>query len=161
MDVKPGDLLLFRVSSSSNWLDKAIGWGQKIIHQAPTTAAYCHVAVVGPDPESMYEAVWPKVHNTSFDLKDIEKTLIVEAYRIKGVTPQEVSQVMKYCFSQVGEWYPVASIATFGIINFGYAPYCSMLAWRAYLEAGRILCPDEKMVSPDDLAASSLLERVT
>lgn len=161
MNLQPGDLLLFRVSVSSNWLDRLIGWGQKVIHQAPTKVAYCHVAIVGPDAESIYEAVWPKVHNITFDLTKIQKNLIVEAYRVRDVTPEQVAKVMAYCQSQIGQWYSVTSIVTFGIIDIGHRPYCSLLAWRAWLAADIILGPDESMVSPDDIAASTKLVRVS
>lgn len=159
-DVLPGDLLLFRVSSSSNWLDKAIGWGQKVIHQAPTSDEYCHVAIVGPTPDCMYESAWPKIHNCPINLTSIQKNIILEVYRVKEATPEQIARVLAYCKSREGEWYPVISIATFGMINFGHAPYCSLLAWRAWLDASVILGPDETMVSPDDIAASTKLTRI-
>lgn len=160
MNVQPGDLLLFRVSSSSNWLDKAIGWGQRMIHQAPTDAEYCHVAIVGPDSDRMYEAVWPKFHNVPIDLGKIQKNLIVELYRVKDATPEQVAKVVNFCESLIGDMYPVISILTFGILTVGHAPYCSQAAWRAWMHADRILCQDERMVSPDDIAASSQLTRI-
>ncbi len=161
MNVQAGDLILFRVSSSANWLDKAIGWGQKVIHEAPTKDEYCHVAVAGPTPDRMYEAVWPKFHNTPFDPTKINKNLLIEIYRVNNATPDEVAKVMKYCDGLIGEWYPVFSIATFGLLTIGHAPYCSQAAWRAWMDAKRVLCDDERMVSPDDIAASTELTRVS
>lgn len=161
MNVQAGDLILFRVSSSSNWLDKMIGWGQKVIHQAPTSAAYCHVAIVGPTPERMYEAIWPKVRNSAFDVTKVQKNLIIEVYRVKDATPEQIGVVMAYCKSQIGQWYSVSSILSFGMLSWDHRPYCSLLAWRAWLKAYRELCPDEKMVSPDDIAASPSLVRIS
>lgn len=161
MNVAPGDLLLFRVSSSSNWLDKAIGWGQRVIHQAPTSAEYCHVAIVGPDKDHMYEAVWPRFHNTLIDLGKVQKNLIVEAYRVKQSTPEQVAKVMEFCNGLLGDKYPWISILTFGWLTIGHAPYCSQAAWRAWMHADRILCQDESMVSPDDIAASDNLIRIS
>ena len=160
MGVQVGDLLLFRVSRSSNWLDKAIGWGQRVIHQAPTDADYCHVAIVGPTPDRMYEAVWPKFHNTALAPELVQKNLILEFYRVRDSTPEQVKKVMDYCQTLVGDPYPVISILTFGLVTLGHAPYCSQAAWRAWMAADRLICADEQMVSPDDIAGSKAVIRV-
>jgi uncharacterized protein YycO len=156
-ELLPGDLVLYRISSSSNWLDKAIGIGQRWIHQAPTKANYCHVAIIAEDSRHIYEAVWPKVHRTVFNPETIEKNLILEYYRVKDSTPEQVDKVLAYCRGEVGQWYSVSSIITFGFIDIGHRPYCSLMAWRAWLAAYRELCPDEKMVSPDVIAASTII----
>ena len=109
----------------------------------------------------MWESRWPKITNSDFELYEIQKNLIVEVYRVKDATPEEIAGVLAYCRSREGEWYPVTSIISFGLVSFGDAPYCSLLAWKAWLNgAKRVLCGDGRMVTPDDIAASTELVRV-
>lgn len=156
----PGDILLFRVSSSSNWLDKIIGWGQRVIHEAPTDAAYCHVALVGPDSSHMFEAKWPKIHNVPIDLKAIQKNIVLEVYRVKAITAQEVDQVMNFAQGRIGRRYDILAILTFGYVQIGPSAVCSQFVWESFTAAGLCLCPWRDLTSPDDIANSGLLEKV-
>ena len=160
MNLRPGDLLLYRISGSSNWLDRLIGWGQRIAHQAPTKAAYCHVAIVGPDTESIYEAIWPRIHNTPIDIGKIQKTIVLEAYRVRGATPEQISRVMASAAARVGERYDALAILSFGLLQLGRATVCSEYAYQSFLDAGIVLCHWSSLESPDDIAASPLLERI-
>ena len=153
----PGDLILYRVCEGCNFLDRLIGLGQKWIHQAPSKNAYCHVGIVGPDSEHIYEAAWPAVRNRAFDLKDPPKGITLEVYRVKDSTPAQIAAVMDYCRRAVGQTYDVVALFTLGLISVRHSPYCSLLAWRAWINAGVLLCADEYMVTPDDIAASALL----
>lgn len=157
---QPGDLLLFRVSSSSNWLDKLIGWGQKFIHEAPTDAEYCHVTIVGPDSGSMYEARWPKIQNGPLDLSKIQKNIIIEAYRVKNITPAQVQLVMEKAKSLVGRWYDILAILTMGKVQLGSSMVCSEYAYNCFLNAGIVLSSPDALESPDDIAASPLLMKL-
>jgi hypothetical protein len=160
VNVQPADIVLYRVTGSSNWLDKLIGWGQRIIHQAPSKATYCHVAIVGPDTAHIYEARWPRIQNSLFDLSTIEKTLIVEVYRVKTMTPEQISGIMAAAHKRIGQRYDVLAILTFGILQIGPAAVCSQYVYECFLTANVVLCPWESLESPDDIAASALLERV-
>lgn len=161
MGIQPGDVLLFRATSSSNLLDRLICWGQRIIHAAPSDADYFHVGIVGNDVNHFYQAVWPKIANTVLDCTTINKTTIIEVYRVKGITVGQVQAVMATAQSRVGEWYDVLAILTFGMIQLGHTAVCSQYVWQCFLNAGLVLCPFEALESPDDIAASSLLQRVT
>lgn len=160
MILRPGDLLLFRISASSNWLDRLIGWGQRKIHQAPTDASYCHVAIVGPDSLSIYEAVWPRIHNVVLEIEKIQKTLILETYRVKGITPEQVERVMAAAKRGVGKRYDVLAILTFGLLQMGPMAVCSQFAYECFLDADIVLCPWADLESPDNIAASPCLIRV-
>jgi uncharacterized protein YycO len=161
VNAQPGDLLLFRVSKSSNWLDKLIGWGQRVIHQAPGDATYCHVAIFGPDAGSIFEAVWPRIHNVPLDVTKVQKNLILEVYRVKDITPAQVALVLAAAKKRVGARYDVLAILTFGILQFGRATVCSQYAYQCFLDAGIVLGQWEDLESPDDIAASGKLTRVT
>ena len=156
MDVQPGDLLLFRVTPGSTLLDKLIGWGQKRIHQAPTDAAYCHVAIVGPDAGSMYEAVAPKPHNIPIDWSKLTKRNTIDVFRVTGATPEQVAKVMAYCQKVVdaGTHYDWLAIATMGLVQLGRDCVCSQLAWQGWCDGDVILCDWQDLESPDDVAAS-------
>jgi uncharacterized protein YycO len=160
VDFQPGDILLFRVSSSSNWLDKLIGWGQRVIREAPTNAAYCHVALVGPDGEHLYEAKWPKIHNIPINVNALQKNIILETYRVKGISGPEIRLVMDYARDHVGRHYDVLALLTFGYVQMGRSAVCSQFVWEAFTAAARVLCPYKDLTSPDDIAASPLLEKV-
>lgn len=162
MNVQPGDILLFRVGPGSSWLDRAIGWGQKLIGQAPTKTAYCHATMVGPDQAHMYESRWPRFHNPEIKWDDLLKRNPIEVYRIKDVTPQQVDGMMKSAATHLGEWYPLLDIFTFGKLQIGGVCYCSESVWRDALNgAGIRLCDFDSMESPDDIAASTLLVKVS
>jgi hypothetical protein len=160
MNVRPGDLLLFRVSSSSNWLDKLIGWGQKVIHQAPTKAAYCHVALVGFNPLTMYEAKFPTIRLSPINLTGIQKSLILEVYRIKTITSEQITQVIGMAHRRLGEHYDWLAILTLGLLQIGPAAVCSQYIYECFLSANIILCPWSSLESPDNIANSQLLERI-
>ena len=160
-NVQSGDILLYRVAAGSTWLDKLIGWGQKIIHQAPTNAEYCHVALVGPLSNWLYEAHWPKIRNVLIDWVAMTRRNTVEAYRVKDITPEQIKKVMIYADKRVGEWYGLLTILTFGIFQFGPSAVCSQYVWECFTAADIALCEFENLESPDDLAASKRLVRVT
>ncbi len=160
MNVEPGDILLFRVTSRSPLLDRLIGWGQKVIKQAPSSAAYCHAALVGPDSGRLYEARWPKIHNIPIDWETLRKRNPIEVYRVKDIRPEQVSAVLRFAENRVGRRYDVPAILTFGIIQFGHATVCSQFVWEAFTAADICLCPWEDLESPDDLATSHCLVRI-
>ena len=160
MNIESGDLILFRVTQSANWFDRLIAYGQRLIHEAPTSADYCHVAIAAENPYEIYEARWPKIHKCPFEIAKVSRGLVVEVYRVKGKTTEQVAKVMDYCRSQLGEWYPVSAILSFGRFQFGKGPYCSQLAWRAWQQADVLLFPYEAMQPPDAIPASDKVDRI-
>ncbi len=155
IDVQVGDFILYPVGPASRLLSKLVGWGQKLIGQAPSVKQYSHVAIVGPDASHIIEAYWPRIRVSPLDLKD------VEVYRIKNVTPDQVSKMIAYAKSQVGQWYDMLAIVTFGKFQIGGTEVCSQLAYNAGLAAGIVLYPPEILESPDDIAASENLFQIS
>ena len=151
--IQLGDFILFPVSPS-RWTSKLVGWGERLIGQDPSPKSYSHVAIVGPDLEHMYQAYWPKIQISPISLQGNE------IYRIKGITSDQIKAMMLYCQSQVGQWYDMLAILTFGKFQIGGTEVCSQLAYNAGLAAGVVLYPPEILESPDDIAASNFLEKV-
>lgn len=151
--VQIGDIILYPVGPASRWLSKLVGWGQRVIGQEPAGRQYSHVAIVGPDTQHIYEAYWPRIRISPIDLSQ-------EFYHIKGITSEQVAQMMTYCQSQVGKRYDMVSILTLGLVHLGGTQVCSELAYHAAEAAGIVLYPPEYFESPDDIAASAKIERV-
>ena len=160
MEVKAGDILLFRVIPDSTLLDKLIGWGQNRLGEPRAKGNYCHAAMVGPDAGHIYEARWPRFHNVPIDASDLIKRNVVEVYRIRGITSDQITKMLASAQDHVGEFYDLAAIFTFGMIQLGGTIYCSQAVWRDALAAGIVLWPFEKLESPDDLANSENLEYI-
>lgn len=153
--IQTGDFVLYPIGPASRWISRLVGMGQKMIGQAPTRRQYSHVAIVGPDAEHIFEAYYPRTRISPIALKGNE------VYRIRNVTPTQVSQMMAYCQAHVGDRYDMLAILTLGFLQLGKTEVCSQLAYDAGLAAGIVLFPPEYLESPDDIAASTLLIRVT
>lgn len=153
-EVQVGDLVLFPVGPTSRLLSRVVGWGERLIGQAPSIKQYSHVAIVGPSPSCIFEAYWPMIRISPLDLEGNE------VYRIKDITDVQVALMMAYCQSEVGKLYDMLAILTFGKFQIGGTEVCSQLAYNAGLAAGYVLYPPEDLESPDDIAASKLLIRI-
>lgn len=125
--------------------------------QAPTRVSYSHVAIAR-SPDSLYEAYWPRVRERYFDPA---LTQNVETYRVKTIAANQIQKVMDYAQAHLGEWYNLTGLLTLGLVQFGHTVVCSQFVWQAFADAGIVLCAYESLDSPDDLAASSQLVRVT
>jgi hypothetical protein len=164
---QPGDLLLFRVGPGSPFLGKLIGWGQKVIGQAPTKAAYDHVALAGRIRGEIVEAYWPRVRVREYDPEGDPN---VELYRDPNATPQQIDSIMTYAYAHKGEWYNLTGLLTFGLVQLGHSVVCSQFAWKCYMgsdyttagytPAGITLCPPARLITPDDIAGSASLIKV-
>lgn len=153
--IQPADILLYRIGPNASWIEKAIGWGQRVIGQAPGTVAYDHAAIA-TSHVGLIESYWPKVRKRLYNSTD--PTL--EAWRVKGITVARQNQVLTYAAQHVGEWYNLTGILTLGLVQLGHSAVCSQFVWEAFTAAGILLCPYETLESPDDIAASSLIMRV-
>lgn len=155
--VQVGDIVLFPVGPASRLISQLVGWGQKIIGQSPSPKQYSHVAIVGPNTSTIIEAYWPHIRVSPLELEGNE------VYRIKNVTPDQVTKMIAYCQREIeeGTLYDMLAILTFGFFQIGGTEVCSQLVYNAGLAAGIVLYPPEFLESPDDIAASTLLIRVT
>jgi|SRR6185437_10812215 len=156
--LQPGDILMFRIGPGASWYQRLIGWGQRILKEQGGPNAYFHVGFVGPGIFKFYQSKPPAICNS-----DVPSPLpdYIEVYRLKNpLSDEQLKKIFTYANSQVGKWYNLLGVLTVGIIQIGSFAYCSQFTWQAYTYAGIVLCPWECLESPDDIAASPLLERV-
>jgi cell wall-associated NlpC family hydrolase len=159
-DVLPGDLLLFRIKHSSSWIAKLIGWGQKIIRHAPTKAEYCHVAIVAFDTDFILEATWPKTRISKINWEKWNKEYDLQLFCVKNITPMQVVDAIFWAEDHLGEWYDILALFD-GWVDIRHAEICSTYVQKAYKAAGVEFKVDERnFITPDEIAASDLVERV-
>ena len=150
--LQPCDILLFRTTHKSTWMDRLIVWGQKVFYHIPKQIRYCHVALVAKDTNLLIEAVWPKVRIFPIKLsthKDKEK---IEVYRIKDITDEQREKILTYAYDHVGEWYDVTLLFT-GWIDTKHAEICSTFVSKACYDVGLNIPSkkeSKKLVIPDD-----------
>lgn len=154
MKLQPGDILLYRETKHSPIHDKLISLGELLLHKQFTKSSFYHVAMMDTDTELMLEAVWPKTHVTKLVLED------VEIYRVKAVTKKQVRQAIRWAHQNLGVWYSVIQLL-FGILPSKHRYICSTYVAKAWESAGVSLGNiNERIFSPDEIAACKLLRRV-
>lgn len=154
----PGDILMWRIAQGASLVPRLIGWAESKLGQGSKSRQYYHVGFVGPDNGHFYQSRPPKICNTPIPrpLPDY-----VEVYRLKQPpNAVELSRIFSYAESQVGKWYNFIGVLTWGYLQVGDLPYCSQFTWQAYTHGNILLCPWDKLESPDDIASSELLERI-
>lgn len=159
VELKPADILAFRATPESPIWDRAIGWGEHILHRVGSDKRnYYHIAFVSSDTSKMYSAQPPKIN-----LYDIPNPLpsYIEVYRfINPLTTEEKVKLFKYAESKRGTWYNFLGVLTGGFIQIGNVEFCSQYTWISFTYGNRTLCPFEFLESPDDIVNSTLIERV-
>lgn len=157
MSANPGDLILFRITADSNWFEKLIGRAQQVMGQAPSRSSYNHVALVDAPGFTIIEAYWPRVRRRVFD-PSVHSD--VEIYRVKDITPEQVDRVLFYASQHIGEWYNVTAMLTLGFLQLGHTVVCSQFVWEAFTAIDISLCEYRSLITPDEIANSTLLTRV-
>jgi uncharacterized protein YycO len=158
--LQPGDIILCRVTLRSPIHDKLIAVGEWIMRKKFTRSNYCHVMMVDSDPELVLEAVWPKTHLVKGDWDKREKKYALEVYRVKRATLVQKAKAIHWAHKNLGVWYNV------GLLMFGWFPkkhevICSTYIAKSYAYAGIQLGKNEKLLSPDEVAVSTKLKRIS
>jgi uncharacterized protein YycO len=158
--LQPGDIILCRVTERSPIHDKLIAFGEWVMRKKFTRSSYCHVMMVDSDTELVLEAVWPKTHLVKADWEAREKKYALEVYRVKGATLVQKAKAIHWAHKNLGVWYNV------GLLLFGWFPkkhevICITYAMKAWAYAGSPLMKNEKLPSPDELAVSTKLKRIS
>lgn len=158
--IQPADILLWRVGPQASWIDRLIGWGETKTGEINSkTVNYYHVAMVGVDPLHFYDSRPGGVDNR---LMPIPLPDNVEVYRfIDPLDDKQLLAMWTYANSQKGVGYNYIGCLTAGLIQIYGKPFCSELVWRMATYAGRVICPWQTCLSPDDIAASDQLVRVS
>lgn len=158
--IQSTDILAWRVDPSASVIDRLIGWGERQTKQINSSKAnYYHVGMVGVDPLHFYDSAPGGVKNSLLP-KPLPEN--IEVYRF--ITPIANDQFLKmwtYANSQKGIPYNYVGVLTAGLVEIFGRPFCSELVWRICTYAGIVICPWKTCLSPDDIAASPLLARVS
>lgn len=159
MILLPGDILLWKVTPQASLIDRLVGWGERFTGQVDSTVTnYYHVGIVGVDPLHFYDSAPGGVKNS---LIPIPFPLNIEVYRfIQPLTADQLLKMWTYANSQKGVGYNYVGVLTAGLVEVFGKPFCSELVWRIVTYAGRVICPWKTCLTPDDIANSSLLQRV-
>lgn len=159
MILQPSDILLWRVNPAASWIDRFIGWGERLTGQINSRQVnYYHVAMVGVDPLHYYDSAPGGIKNS---LIPIPWPSNIEVYRlIAPLSGKQMSAMWTYANSQIGTGYNYVGVFTAGMVEVLGKPFCSELVWRMATYAGTVICPWKTCLTPDDIAASLLLERV-
>ena len=156
MKLEPGDILLFRVTKNSPIHDRMIALMEKLLHKQFSKSAYCHAAMVDSDTDLMLEAVWPKTHIIPITARNNE----IEVYRVIDATDGQTQQAILWAHQNLGVWYSVGQLF-FGLFPSKHKVICSTYVADSWKSAGVVLGDlNEKVFSPDELAASKLLYRI-
>ncbi len=158
--LKPGDILLYRVTKHSAWHDKLIALGQRLLYRVPSHARFCHVAIVDIDTNYKLEAVWPKTRRSL--IAGDNKDEVMEVYRVNGITDAQALQAVAWADANLNEWYDILLFVT-GWVDVKHAEICSTFVSKALSAAGFNI-PDisryDKIILPDDYAADNKLVKV-
>lgn len=158
--LQPGDILMWRVDPGAPLLDRLIGWGERMLKQSDSAKKnYYHVGFVGPNYRNVYQSKPPAICCTEIPQPLPDN---IEVYRlIVPPTPDQLKSIFTYANSQLGKWYNFLGVLTGGYVQIGSFQFCSQFTWIAYSAAGIQLCPFEFLESPDDIAASDKLTKIT
>lgn len=158
--IQPGDLLLWRVDPQASLVDRLIGWGEsKLRQRTPQGYQYYHVAFVSADPKYMYSSQPPCIN--LYPIPDPLPSYI-EVYRLKDLANEAgLAFVFAYAESRRGRWYDFLGVLTAGLIEVGGLEFCSQLAMDAFVHYPVCLCENIRFASPDDIAGSDKLIRIS
>ena len=155
----PTDILLWRIGPGDSWVDRFVGWGERLTGQANSSVVnYFHIAMVGVDSLHYYDSAPGGVKNS---LIPIPFQANVEVYRfINPIALDQQAKMWAYANSQLGVGYNYVGVLTAGLVEILGKPFCSELVWRMATYAGVVMCPWKTCLSPDDMAASALLKKI-
>ena len=126
--------------------------------RAPGNAWFYHVAFVSENPKMMYSSQPPKIglYPIPDPLEDH-----IDIYRlIRPPAPEQLVSIFKYAAGRVGRWYPFLGVLTAGWLS-GNLEFCSQYTEDSFACGQIVLSTDIRFTSPDDIAASPLIAKVS
>lgn len=165
--LKPGDILLYRVTKKSMIGAQIIGWFQNLVGKSPITGrTYSHVALVDWDTDYVLESRWPKSRRWKLDWKSLESHFIIEVWRVKGATKDEVQAALDWAHANLGQWYDLG-LFIYGSFDRKHSEVCSTFVAKSWANAERIFKAFKRIgkvknfVSPDEIAwHTEIIKRV-
>lgn len=159
--LQPGDILLFRTTKNSPLHDKFIAVAEWLVGEKMTKHSYHHVAMMGVDNQ-VFEAIWKGT--VCHPLEDVDKTGLIEAYRVKNATDVQIQEALEWAQANLGKKYDfVGLFLGWAGLDQKHAEICSTYVGHAWKAAGVQLTrkAHERIYSPDDIAANKkVLKRV-
>jgi hypothetical protein len=136
--LQPGDILLFEVVPNSPWHDKLIALGEKLLGKQFTKTSYCHVAMIQI-----------KARNNK-----------IQVFRMKNATKKQCLLAVAEAHKDLGLWYNIGKLF-FGLFPKKHEVICSTYVAISWKVAGKVFSKiDDKVFSPDEIAADPLVEHV-
>ena len=117
-------ILFCRSGGLLSWAIRTLTWSR-----------WGHVAILAPDNETVYEAVWPRVHKTTLaELKKHEK--VIQAVDMHLARPEAA---IAWLETQIGKPYDWVALLSFIVRHDWASPrkwFCSELASMAWDKGG-------------------------
>jgi hypothetical protein len=160
MDTRPGDILLWRVAPGVGLIDRLVGWGEsKIGETTPQGYHYFHVAFIAANPKNYYSSQPPKIDK--FICPETWPSY-VEQWRLKeALSGSQLNSIFQYAESRRGKLYPFISVLSCGMIQLGGLEFCSQYTEDSFAHGQILLTPDCTFATPDDIASSNVLQRIS
>ena len=158
--LKSGDILLFRETHRSTLFQRLIVWGQKTFYHVPSQARYCHVALVDKDTDYMLEAVWPKTRQSKIDFSTYKAKEIIEVYRVRGITDEQINKTLDWAHNNLGKWYNILDFLS-GWLQIKHTYICSTFVSTAFKIVNLYIpykVKNNELVIPDDYYQDSSLD---
>ena len=143
-----GDIVLYSVTGQSEDSSKLVATAELWFGRGRSAARYSHVGIRSYSPGRNYESRWPVS-----GLFDIDPHRSYDIVRIEGMSDDQLHEVVDDCARHSGEWYPLDTLVTFGLIRHKNMKVCSQWAAARFAKAG-VHFHKEGMpiVSPDAIA---------
>ena len=153
---KPGDILLYRVTSKSGWISKLIASVQLWRSEGDEGPQYSHCAIVDMDRIHMVEAYWPRVRRVQIDWS----VAGLELWRVQQSNDTQATFTVGWVRAKVGLPYDLGH-AFFGLFDFKHAEKCTSLVTGPWKAHGRdLMAKAGKFLGPTELAESPQLRRL-
>jgi len=160
--LRPGDLLLYRMTIKSGISSWFIGWGQNVIGKSPVHGkSYVHVAIVDKDTDYMLESRWPRSKRCKIKWKKLDKKYKIELWRVRATSLEKIDKVMEWAYANLGLWYDLG-LFIWGWLDFKHAEVCSTFVKKAWGNADVVFKLHKKLtekgalITPDEIVGSNL-----
>lgn len=155
LDLQPGDLIFFPVTSSSSWFAKSIQWIQHVVGVSNRNQKYYHVGILDWDTSYLLESTFPKSRRVLLDWTRDNNQL--EVWRLKNVNSQEIIDILTWSRKHLNEWYDLWLYVTLDKYWLEDSNVCSTYVANALKAAGILTSVNPDLISPDQLASQSNL----
>jgi hypothetical protein len=130
-EIEPADLILYEATPRDALITRLIGAAQLVRGVGSGAMTFSHVAIAAWTKGYQYESKWPTSGHYPID-----DTRSYEVWRLHGITHAKKQLILGSCSANAGEWYPLDTLLTFGLITHRHAMVCSQWAAARYSVVG-------------------------